>query len=164
MKRTTTWMVTLALALTLAACGKKDDKAGGGKEPDEADQFLLKSVKKDLEEVKQALAKGEDAKYSCVAAKTYGEELTKNKIAEAEPVVKELTRLCDYDVPLAALERATQEAEQARKEKPDDDPLSACYSAEHDMAMQALTEAGLASDDKVKAVAARWDAACPAKK
>ena len=151
--------IVCALSLmAIVACGK------GKKDVDEASKFFLESVTKDLAAVKQALAKGEDPKYKCAGAGAYAEELTKRKVAEAEPVVKELTKLCGYDVPLAALEGATKKAEEARKAKPDADPLSECYSAPHDMAVEDLKKGGYEGDDKVKALATRWDAACPPKK
>jgi len=150
--------------MAIAACGKgKKDEGGGGK-LDEASKFFLESVQKDLDAVKQALAKGEDPRYKCAGAGAYAEELTKKKIAEAETVVKELTKVCGYDVPLAALEGATKKAEEARKAKPDADPLSECYSAEHDLAVDELKKGGHEGDDKVKTLATRWDAACPPKK
>jgi hypothetical protein len=154
----------VVLLVAAVACGKGKKDEGGGGTPDGADKFFLESVQKSLDEVKQALAKGEDPKYKCAGAGAYAEELTKKKIKAAEATVKELTKLCSYDVPLAALEGATKKAEEARKAKPDEQVLSDCFSADHDLSVEDLKKGGFEGDEKVKAVVARWDAACPPKK
>jgi hypothetical protein len=157
--------VCLLLIVCAVACGKKKDGGGGGGDNpgDDADKFFLESVQKDLAAVKDALAKGGDPQFKCAGAAVYAEDLTKHKVAGAEAVVKELTKLCGYDAPLAALEAATKKAETARAAKPNDNPLSECFSAGHDTAVADLTKAGFANDDKVKAIGVRWSAACPAK-
>jgi hypothetical protein len=142
-----------AASLVSTACGG----------PSKADQFFLESVQKDLTAIKDALKKGEDASLTCVAGKTYGEKLKTAPIAEAEALVKELSALCDLDVPLAKLEKAVGEAEAARKAKPDEGVLSECFSADQKIALEALGKANHLEHEKVKAAVARWDAACPKK-
>ena len=143
----------LTSSLVAVACGG----------PSKADQFFLESVQKDLGEIKAALKSGDDASLKCVAGKTYGEKLKNAPIAEAEGLVKELTALCDLDVPLAKLEKAVTEAETARKAKPDEAVLSECFNAHQKMALEALGKSNQLEHEKVKAAVARWDAACPKK-
>jgi hypothetical protein len=149
-------MIAVTLLATVVACGKGDKL-------DEADKFFLKSIQDELAEVKAAVAKGEYPAIKCAAASAYGDELKKKTNAEAEAAVKELTQACGFDAPLAALEKATKAAENARKAKPTDNPLSECYNAEQSMALDELKKAGHDNDDKVKAVVTRWNAACPPK-
>jgi hypothetical protein len=164
-------VIAFLVIAAVAACKKDGDKAGGGggsgggggEKMDDAEQFFLKSVQEDLAAVKDALAKGEDPGFKCVAAASYGEKLKGKKNPAAEAVVKELTQVCGFDAPLAKLEGATKKAEEARKAKPDENPLSECYSAEQSTALEELKKAGHENDDKVKALVARWAAACPAK-
>ena len=152
----------LGLGLLAAACGKGGDSKGGGG-MDEADQFMLKGIKEDTQAVKDALAKGEDPKYTCAGTGTYAEKLKDKKNADVEAAVKTFTQLCSYDVPMAALEKAVKAAEEARKAKPTEEVLSECYSADQSTATEELQK-GFATDEKFKALTARWDAACPAKK
>jgi hypothetical protein len=160
-----TFFAILGAVLVMNGCGSSGEtaKPGEGK-LDEAEQFFLKSVKKDLEDIKSKLAKGEDAKYDCVAGESYGKEIQGKNNAEAETTVKEILKLCKYDVPLKALEGAVTKAEEARKAKPDEAVLSECFSADYSMSSEDLTKNNFAADEKVKALTARWDVACPPKK
>jgi hypothetical protein len=157
----TRWLVMAISLAVLVACKKGGDKGGG--DLDEADKFFLKSVQDDLAAVKAAVAKGESPGFKCAGASSYADKLKTKKNAEAEAAVKELTQVCGFDAPLAALEKATKAAEDARKAKPTDNPLSECYSADQSTSLDELKKAGHEGDDKVKALVARWNAACPPK-
>jgi hypothetical protein len=174
--------ITLVLALsTVAAIGcKKDDAAkapdkkaepagkGGDKAPpaagglDEADQFIFKSSKDDLQAAKDKLAKNEDPSTSCVAATSYAEKLRDKKVADVEAHLKDLDKTCGYDIPIAMVEKEVVKAEEGRKKDPKG-VVSECFNATYEMNMEALKKTA-AEDEKVKALDARFMAACPKKK
>lgn len=139
----------------MTAC---QEKLGGGG-LDDADQFIFKSSKDDLQEAKDMLAKGEDPSLSCVAATSYGDKLRDKKVPEVEAHLKDLDKTCGYDIPLALAEKEVVKAEEGRKKDPKG-VVSDCFNATYETNMELLKKTA-AADEKVKALEGRFAAACP---
>ncbi len=63
-------------------------------------------------------------------------------------------------MPIRQADEAIKLAEEVRKSKPDAKLVSECMSADYNLAMKRLGE-HFADDEKVKALTARYEAACP---
>jgi hypothetical protein len=147
--------LVLALVL-LAACDQAKEAA---KKADHGlDSMQLDEVKASVTSVKANLAAGKDSLSDCAVGLRMSEDVGDS--AEAKALVAELRTLCNHDVPLASATRAVVEAEQARAARPAENPLSECYSAAWDTAVDKLDRDSKA-DAPWTALKERWAKACP---
>jgi hypothetical protein len=123
------------------------------------EELFLKSAKEDLADVKSALARGDDPGARCIKGKDYRETLKAKTSPEADAVMAELTKICDYEAPIKVMEREVSEAEKARREKPTDNPVTECLSLDFKRAEDNLSESH-PNDQKFKELEARWNSAC----
>ena len=146
------WTSVFVLAL---GCGKKEA------EKDPAADFIAKSAAQDLVELKAAIASPDPGagKYKCAHMANIDKI---ENVAEHAALAAELRQLCTKDLYLAMIKVEVEKAEAARKAKPDEDPLSECYSANFEFAKDEMTEAKTV--DAAKELIARFEAACPTKK
>ncbi len=169
----------LAVCLSFA-CGKKDEKGNEKKSPgaesksgdkeqsgsasklDPGKQFMLDSARDNIKEAKEKLAAGtpEKAKFDCTTVMTAAKDLAGVTDEAVVTVVKEGEQLCGFDIPYATAEKFVKVAEEARKANPDKKMLSECFKADYNMAIADLKKKH-ADDEKVKALEARFAAACP---
>jgi hypothetical protein len=98
-----------------------------------------------------------DGIFECVA-NAMNETLMKAGGAYAELATK-LGRLCDHDVPLAAIAKSVEEIEAARAKKPADTMLTECMVNDVSFAMKSLK-----NRDEAKPLLARYAIACPGEK
>ncbi len=153
------WYVLALVAIVmLGACGK--DK-GKPEESDPALDFIVSGVTRAIPELKAAIAspKPSDAIFKCAHMANI-DDLKKSEPHKA--LAAELEQLCTQDLQVAIIKVAVEQAEAARKAKPDEQVLSECYSAELGMAKDELTKAGKL--DVAKDLLARFKAACPNEK
>lgn len=122
------------------------------------EELFLRSAKNDLAEVKADLARGDDPGARCIRGKDYRGTLKAQSSPQAEAVMAELTKICDYEVPIKVMEQKVSEAEKARREK-GDGRISECISTDFERAEKNLSE-NHPNDQKFKELEARWDAAC----
>lgn len=144
----------LALVLVLSACGKSKDGH------DEADKFIAEGAKKDLEELKKAIASPTpgDGKYKCANMANI-EMIERADKATAT----ELKQLCTKDLYLAMMKVEVEKAEAARKAKPgENEVVSECFNAYYEFAKDEMVKAK--TIDLAKDLVARFEAACPPKK
>lgn len=151
-------MRILLAAVLLVGCGKSKKEEAQAK----VDEFILKSVTGDLAKAKAEMSgpKPFDAMMSCATALAGKKDM---EDAGETAVLKDLTETCEHDVLLASMRTATEKAEAARKAKPDEKVLMACYDAYYDIALRDLRKYKR-EDDAAKAIEARYDAVCPPKK
>ena len=145
------------LALLLAVgCSKDPEKAS----EKSAGEFFAKSARKDIDEMKAAIAAGKpgDAKFNCAHMANY------DMLEKADQAVAaELKQLCTKDLYLAMIKVEVEKAEAARKAKPDPNELvSECYNASYDYARKEMIEAK--TIDLARELVARFDAVCPGQK
>jgi hypothetical protein len=142
------------LVVALFACGKSGDEGEKA-----AADYVAGSVKKDLDELKAAIASPDPGKgkYSC-AHMANVDKLEKDHKALAT----ELRQLCTKDLYLAMMKVEVEKTEAARTAKPDEQVLSECYNANFDFAKSEMTEAK--TIDLAKDLIARFEVACPPKK
>jgi len=133
----------------------ENDKANLGP----VDELFLKSAKEDLAEVKAELARGDDPGARCIKGRDYRNTLKAKSSPEAEAVMTELTKICDYEAPIKVMEREVSEAEKAHREKPADKPVSECLSLDFKRAEENLSE-NHPNDEKFKELESRWNSAC----
>lgn len=98
-----------------------------------------------------------DGVFDCVAA-AMTDTLVKAGGAYAELATK-LTRLCDHDVPLAAIAKSVAETEAARAKSPNDKMLTACVVNDIGLALKSLK-----NRDEAAPLLARYAVACPDEK
>lgn len=145
----------LVVALGVAACGKSAEKEGEAA----AGEFIAKSARTDLAELKTAIASADPGagKYKCAHMANF------DMLEKADKALAtELKQLCTKDLYLAMMKVEVEKAEAARKAKPDETVLTECYSANFEFAKNEMTEAKTV--DLAKDLIARFDAACPPKK
>ena len=149
----------LCAALAMVACGKDKPKRSELSD-DEKARLASDLVKTDVEKIRAALTspKPDDARYPCAAALAVVADL--KKVESHAALAKEIDDSCNHDIHVAILRVETEKAEAARKAKPDDKVLSACYDAYYELAVTSLAKAGRA-DDTSKALEARFAAVCP---
>ena len=123
------------------------------------EELFLKSAEADLREVKGALARGDDPGARCIKGKDYRDTLKAQTSPQAEAVMAELTKICDYEAPIKVMEREVSEAEKARRDKPETTKPSECLSLDFKRAEENLSE-NHPNDQKFKELEARWDSAC----
>jgi hypothetical protein len=133
----------------------ENDKANLGP----VEEMFLKSAKEDLAEVKAELARGDDPGARCIKGRDYRNTLKAKSSPEAEAVMTELTKICDYEAPIKVMEREVSEAEKARREKPTEKPASECLSLDFKRAEENLSESH-PNDQKFKELESRWNSAC----
>lgn len=140
--------------VALLGCGKKQDEGEKA-----AGDYVAKSAKGDLEELKKAIASPDpgSGKFKCAHMANI-DTLEKADKALAD----ELRQLCTKDLYLAMIKVEVEKAEAARKAKPDEAVLSECYNASYDYAKDEMTKAKTV--DLAKELIARFEAACPPKK
>ena|SRR5436190_4338726 len=138
----------------LGGCGKKQD--AGEKA---ADDYVSKSAKADLAELKTAIASGKpsDGTYKCAHMANIDVLRRADKATATE-----LEGLCTKDLWVAIMKVEVEKAEAARKQKPDEQVLSECYNGVYENAKDELVKAKTA--DAAKDLVARFDAVCPPKK
>jgi len=123
------------------------------------EELFLKSAETDLADVKSALARGEDPGARCIKGKDYRDTLKAKTSPEADAVMAELTKICDYEAPIKVMERKVSEAEKARQDKPNDTHISECISLDFKRAEENLSESH-PNDQKFRELEARWNSAC----
>ncbi len=145
----------MIVALGAVACGKSAEDEG----EKAAGEFVAKSARTDLEELKQAVASPDPGKgkFNCAHMANI-ERLEKADKALAA----EFRQMCTKDLYLAMIKVEVEKAEAARKAKPDEGMLSECYNANYEFAKNEMTEAKTV--DVAKDLIARFDAACPPQK
>jgi hypothetical protein len=122
------------------------------------EELFLKSAEADLADVKGALARGDDPGARCIRGKDYRDTLKAQTSPEAEAVMSELTKICDYEAPIKVMEREVSEAEKARSEQKNK-PVAECMSIDFERAEKNLEESH-PNDQKFKELEARWNTAC----
>lgn len=148
--------ITWALGfLVVAGCSKSAEEVG----EKAAGEFVAKSAKGDIEELKKAIASPDpgSAKFKCAHMANID---TLEKADKA--VAAELRTLCTKDLYLAMMKVEVEKTEAARKARPDDAVLSECYNAMFDFSKDEMTKAK--TIDLAKDLIARFEAACPPKK
>jgi len=147
-------IITALLLVATLGCGNKKDEGEKA-----AEDFVAKSARGDLEELKKAIASPApgDGKYKCAHMANID---TLEKADKA--LAAEFKQLCTKDLYLAMMKVEVEKAEAARKAKPDEQVLSECYNASFDYAKSEMTEAK--TIDAAKDYIARFEAACPPKK
>ena len=146
--------IALLVIVGLFACGKSEDDG----EKIAAD-YVAKSTKKDIDDLKAALASPDPGKgkYGCAHMANI-DKLEKDHKALAD----ELRQLCTKDLYLAMMKVEVEKAEAARKAKPDEPLLSECYNANFELAKGEMADAK--TIDLAKDLIARFEAACPPNK
>ena len=148
-------LASVIAALVLVGCGKdkppQEDNAGT--------DFVAEMAQKDLPLVKAGIAAGKpgDVIFKCAAMSGVADL---RKVERYQALAKDLTETCDHDLPLARMKVATDNAEVARKAKPDEKVLSECFSAEFQGGLDDLQKAKR-EDDVSKALIARFKTVCP---
>lgn len=142
------------VVVMVLACGKSGDEGEKA-----AADYVAKSAKKDLAELKAAIASADPGKgkYSC-AHMANVDKLEQDHKALAD----ELRQLCTKDLYLAMMKVEVEKTEAARAAKPDEAVLSECYNANFDFAKDEMIEAK--TIDLAKDLIARFEVACPPKK
>lgn len=148
----------LLALVVLVACGKDKAKA---EEPDPALDFVVKGVTEAIPQIKAAMAspKPSDGIFKCAHMANI-DDLKKSSKHQA--LAAELEQLCTLDLHLAIIKTAAEQAEAARKAKPDEQVLSECYSGELAVAKGELEKAGKLA--AAKDLLARFAAVCPNEK
>ena len=170
------WMVpvTLGLVLLVGACKSKPTvpagpqggtaatgEAGATQEGpsalDSAQQYLLESGQRDIREAKEALGRGEDPKFKCVAVNTAATKLRTADDPAAKAFVREADQSCGFEIPLAWAQLNVGRMDKVRKERPTETFLTECV----DVSM-ALDDLGLkhGEDAEVMEIKKRYDALC----
>jgi hypothetical protein len=142
--------------LVVAGCSKSAEEAG----EKAAGEYVAKSAKGDIEELKKAIASPDpgSAKFKCAHMANID---TLEKADKA--VADELRTLCTKDLYLAMMKVEVEKVEAARKAKPEPDALlTECYNAMFDFSKDEMTKAK--TIDLAKDLIARFEAACPPKK
>ena len=142
----------LVVALFTTACGKSAEEQGEAS----ANEFIAKSARSDLVELKQAIASPDPGKgkYSCSPMANI------DKIEKVDKALAaEFRQLCTKDLYLAMIKVEVEKAEAARKAKPDEPVLSECFVANYEFAKNEMTEAKTV--DLAKDLIARFETACP---
>ena len=147
--------IELWLVVALAACGKSAEEQGEAS----AAEFIAKSAREDLVELKAAIASPDPGKgkYECANMANIA---TLEKADKA--LAAEFRQLCTKDLYLAMIKVEVEKAEAARKAKPDETVLTECYSANFEYAKGEMTEHKTV--DLAKDLIARFAAACPPQK
>lgn len=145
----------LLVVVLVGGCSKSAEEAG----EKAAGEFVAKSAKGDIEEIKKALASPDpgSAKYKCAHMANIDSLEKADKAVAAE-----LRQLCTKDLYLAMMKVEVEKAEAARKAKPTEEVLSECYNAMFDYAKDEMTKAK--TIDLAKDLIARFETACPPKK
>lgn len=149
-------LFVIAVCVFAFAC--KDKSAKEAEDEDPALSFVADGTKEGIAKIKAAIAAGtpDDAFFSC-AHMANVDTLKASKPHAA--LAAELEQLCTTDLPLAILTKGTEQAEAARKAKPDERVLSECFRGEMSTALDQMKEAK--TDAKAKDVLARFAVACP---
>lgn len=151
-------LLVMPLAL---GCSKKEGDAEAAKKDPAAD-FKLESVQADIKKIEAALAAGEDAQFKCAAGLSYAKDFATSSDETTQKAGEEITKLCTYDVPMLAATQAVSTAEAARAATPEKSPLSECFNANWEMAVEEL-EKNYSDDATFVALKERWTVACPPK-
>ncbi|MFN0247736.1 MAG: hypothetical protein ACKV2T_12690 [Kofleriaceae bacterium] len=148
----------LVLFVVLFAFGCKDKSAKEAEDDDPALSFVADGAKEGVEKIKAAIAAGKpgDAIFKC--AHTANIDTLKNSKPHAA-LAAELEQLCNVDLPLAMITKGVEEAETARKAKPDDKVLSECFNAYMSTAYDEMKKAK--TEAKAKDALARFAVVCP---
>ena len=162
-------MRTALLLIALSACESKvdkldkaldklEDKVKSNSVVDKVDKGLDKldsdEASTHLAKAKEMVGKGEDPAEACSWADRAGTNA-------ATDTVKELTKLCQLDVPLGRATRAVAAAEKAKAEQPSAPSFTECSSDDW-AAMKTKLEGGaFASDARWTDLKARWVKVCP---
>ena len=142
-----TWM----LALVLLGCESDGEKEALKLANDLATNAVAKI------DVAMKAGRPVDGIFECVA-NAMNDTLVKAGGAYAELATK-LGRLCDHDVPLAAIMTSVEKIEAERAKKPNDTMLTECMVNDVSFAMKALK-----NQDEAKPLLARYATACPGEK
>ncbi len=142
------WLLTLALV----ACSSSN----GEKEALKLANDLATDAVANIE-ASMAAGKPVDGIFDCVA-NAMNETLMKAGGSYAALATK-LTKLCDHDVPLAAIAKSVEEAEAARAKSPNDKMLTECVVNDVKFALPSLK-----NRDAAKDLLARYAVACPDEK
>jgi hypothetical protein len=164
-------VVVLVICFGLG-CQKKESPPAGKDTPAKATpgktgdldptvRMAIDWVSKDIQRAKEKVAKGEDAKYACVAALAKTDALRKSTDAEAQRVLKEAEQACGYDIPIELVGRGLAKVEADRKAKPDRPVSYECVDPQ--VLLKDLRQKH-GADPKVKALDARYQALCGALK
>jgi hypothetical protein len=151
-------MKHLVIALALVACSK--DKASQQAEAEgdrAATDFVMKGAREAMPQLEAAIAsaKPSDGMFKCA----HMANLDVIKKADSNFAAR-FEKLCTHDLQIAMMKRAVEQAETARKAKPDEQMLSECFNADYTVGLEDLEKAGKI-DDAAKALTARFAAACP---
>ncbi len=159
-------MRTALFLLALTACESKIDKAIDKMGDKVKDNTVVQKVDKGLDKLdsdeatthlakaKEMIGKGEDPAEAC----SWADRSAGNSATDA---VKELSKLCQLDVPLGRATRAVITAEKAKAEQPSAPSLTECSSDDW-AAMKTKIEGGaFATDSRWGELKARWTKVCP---
>jgi len=108
-------------------------------------------------DVAMAAGRPVDGIFQCVAA-AMNDTLLEAGGAYADLATK-LAKLCDHDVPLAAIAKSVEAAEAAHAKKPNDKMLTECVVNDVTIALSSLK-----NRDDAKPLLARYAIACPGEK
>jgi len=123
------------------------------------DEMFLKSAQDDLAEVKAELARGEDPSARCIKGNDYRDSLKAKTSPQAEMVMTDLTKICNYEAPIKVMEWKVEAAEKAHLAKPTDKNLSECTNSDYKRAYENLSK-NHPTDQKFRDLWARWDKVC----
>lgn len=157
---------TLWIAILIAGCESKVDKLDkaidklserveNNRVSKGLDKLDSEDAKQHLASAREAIAKGADAAEDCswVTRAGEGNDATRDTI-------KELGKVCGFDVPLARATRAVVAAEKAKAEQPESPSLTECSSDEWATAKRTL-EGAFAGEVRWTELKTRWTKACP---
>jgi len=151
-------MRKLLIVVALLTVGCKDKSAKEAEEEDPALSFVARGATEGVAKIKAAIAAGtpDDAMFSCAHTANI-DTLKASKPHQA--LAAELEQLCNSDLPLAMIKKGVDEAEAARKAKPDEKVLSECYNAYVTTSLDEMKKAK--TEAKAKDLLARFAVACP---
>ncbi len=124
------------------------------------DKLDADEAKTHLAHAKESIAAGDAAAEDCSWAARVEDKGKDSATNATRDIVKQVNRLCTFDVPLGKATRALTAAEKAKAEQPEAPSLTECSSDDWAAAKRTLDDA-FAGDAKWTALQGRWAKACP---